>query len=383
MIFYMSNALPYILLVLFYIFLSAISYYNKKFRPIIEITSLIVFILFFGFRGFIFYDWSSYYPTFESLPDLSTLFTQDWMKWGWEPGFILFATITKELTNSYQFFVLLCTVIDTVLLTRFFKLYIPVIPLGFMMYIAMNGIQISTDLMRNSIAICIFLNAIPYIQKRKIVPYISLCLLATTFHTSALAYIPLYFFLDKKLNIWIGLSLFAIANIIYLFHIPILKSIISLFVGILLPSTKLWIDQYLNMDATTGSTLSIGYLERLLTATLIFCYYNKLIKSRNSPLFINATLIFLIIFLLLSEFRTISMRTSTLFSFGYWIVWIDLIDCFKYKNNKILFVSFICLYSILKTYSNCSSDVARYENVLFGNCNYNERLIELRKSLSK
>lgn len=379
----MSNALPYILLVIFYILLSAVSYYKNKFRLIIEVISVAVFILFFGFRGFIFYDWSSYYPAFESLPDVSTLFTQDWLKWGWEPGFILFATIIKELTGSYQFFILVCTVINAILLTKFFKLYLPILPLGFMMYFTMNGIQISTDLMRNSIAICIFLNAIPYIQKRKIVQYISLCLLAATFHASALIYIPLYFFLHKQLNKWIGLSLLVIANIIYLLHIPIVKPIISLFVGLLMPSTKLWIDAYLNMDATTGSILSIGYLERLLTATLIFCYYNKLIKRRNSPLFVNATLIFLIIFLLLSEFRTMSMRTSTLFSFGYWIVWIDLIDCFKYKNNKILFVSFICLYSVLKTYSNCSSKVARYENVLFGESNYNERLVEFRKSMSK
>ena len=379
----MSNALPYILLVLLYIVLSAVSYYKIRLRPIIEVISVVVFILFFGFRGFIFYDWASYYPAFESLPNISTLFTQDWVKWGWEPGFILFAAIIKELTNSYQFFILLCTVINIILLTRFFKLYISILPLGFMMYLTMNGIQISTDLLRNSISICIFLNAIPYIHKRKIVPYISLCFLATTFHSSALAYIPLYFFLNKRLNIWIGLSIFIIANIIYLFHIPILKSIISLFVDILMPSTKLWIDAYLNMDAATGSIISIGYLERLLTASLIFCYYNKLIKLRNSSLFVNTTLIFLIIFLLLSEFRTISMRTSTLFSFGYWIVWIDLIDCFKYKNNKILFVSFVCLYSVLKTFSNCSSDVARYENVLFGDSNYSERLIEFRKSLSK
>lgn len=379
----MSNALPYILLVLFYIFLAALSYYNNKFRSIIDVISIVVFILFFGFRGFIFYDWASYYPAYESLPDIFTLFTQDWMKWGWEPGFILFASIIKELSDSYQFFILLCTVIDTILLTRFFKLYVAILPLGFMMYLTMNGIQISTDLLRNSIAICIFLNAIPFIPERKIVPYIGLCLLAATFHSSALAYIPLYFFLNKKLNIWIALSLFLIANAIYLFHIPILKSIISLFVGALMPSTKLWIDSYLNMDASTGSTLSIGYLERLLTATLIFCYYNKLIEIRKSPLFVNATLIFLVIFLLFSEFKTISMRTSTLFSFGYWIVWIDLINCFRIKNNKILFVSFICLYSIIKTYSNCSSDVARYENVLFGASNYNERLVEFRKSLSK
>lgn len=379
----MCNALPYILLVLFYIFLSAVSYYKNKFRLIIEVISVAVFILFFGFRGFIFYDWSSYYPAFESLPDVSTLFTQDWLKWGWEPGFILFATIIKELTDSYQFFILVCTVINAILLTRFFKLYLPILPLGFMMYFTMNGIQISTDLLRNSLSICIFLNAIPFIQKRKIVPYISLCLLGATFHTSALAYIPLYFFLNKKINIWIVLSIFAIANVIYLFHIPILKSLISLLVGVLMPSTKLWIDSYLNMDATTGSTLSIGYLERLLTATLIFCYYNNLIKRRDSPIFLNATLIFLFIFLMLSEFKTVSMRTSNLFSFGYWIVWIDLIDCFKYKNNKILFVSFICLYSVLKTYSNCSSKVARYENVLFGESNYNERLVELRKSMPK
>lgn len=376
----MSNALPYLILVIIYIVLSAVAYYRPQRRALTEILSVLIMVFFFGFRGFVSYDWTSYYPAFESLPDVETLFTKDWMKWGWEPGFILLAAVVKEVTHSYEFFILLCSVTDIILLTRFFKRYITILPLGFVMFCAMNGIGMFTDLVRNSLSICIFLNALPFIRQRKLIPYLGMCALAAMFHASAIAFVPLYFFLDRKLNIWVALGLFLAANVVYLFHIPILKSFISLFVGIILPSTKLWIDNYLKMDVVTGSTLSIGYVERLLTAFLIFCYYGKLIEKRKSPMFVNATLIFLLLFLLLSEFRTISMRSSLLFSFGYWIVWIDLISCFKYKNNKILFVSFICIYSLLKTYSNCSSPVMRYENILTGASTYNERLMEFRNT---
>lgn len=70
-------------------------------------------------------------------------------------------------------------------------------------------------------------------------------------------------------------AIFVAANIVYLFHIPILKSIILLFVDLLMPSTKLWIEAYLTMDATTGSVLSIGYIERLLTGVLLFVIWTN------------------------------------------------------------------------------------------------------------
>ena len=66
------------------------------------------------------------------------------------------------------------------------------------LYLCFGGIIMSTNLMRNTIAIMIFINAIKYIDERKPIQFFLLCILAITFHLSALMYLPTYFFLHKE-----------------------------------------------------------------------------------------------------------------------------------------------------------------------------------------
>ena len=71
-----------------------------------------------------------------------------------------------------------------------------------------------------------------------------------------------------------------------------------LIAGIIMPSTQLWIDAYMGYDSG-GSSLSIGYLERLLSGILLFCYIDKLRKQReDGNIFINSIAIYLFLYLL-------------------------------------------------------------------------------------
>jgi hypothetical protein len=317
---------------------------------------------------------------YNNLPDFTTLFTQSILKWPWEPGFTILGVLCKTIFDDFQFFVLVCCLINMYLLVHFFKKYVTNLPLALMIYLGMRGITLSTDLMRNSLSLLLFVNSIQYIVEKKPIPYFSIGIVAVLFHSSALVYLPMYFILNRKYNKWILLSIFIAANIIYVAHIPIFKSIISLFITNFADSTQLWVNTYLDMDQSTGSVISIGYVERLLTGILLFCYMNKLYEIRkNNYVFVNSLFLCLCTFLFLSEFRTISVRCSTLFCFAYWIVWIDFIKCFYYRNNKLLFISFIGIYCILRTFGDCNSALANYYNVLFQNRTYNERLLNFRQ----
>lgn len=124
-----------------------------------------------------------------------------------------------------------------------------------------------------------------------------------------------------------------------------------------------------------STKISIGYLERLLTGSLIFCYYNKLIEVRKENIvFINAAIAYFMCFFLLSEFEILSKRLCALFAFGYWMLWMDLLKCFNIENNKKLFAVFISLYCILKIGSSTMLPDFKYENLLFGIQSYQERL---------
>ena len=309
----MVYAYPYLLLTLAFGVLAVSENYYKSSSEkttYINVLSIILFVFFFGFRGYVAYDWSAYCPAFNQLSDLPTMLSLPLNKWPWEPGFIVFAIFCKWIYPDYFFFQFACSFLNAILLFQFFRKYVDNIPFALVLFFAMGGIEISINLLRNSLAIFLFLNAIPYIQDKKPLPYFTICLLGCTFHSSCLAYIPMYFILNRNMKYNVMLAVFIAANMVYLLHIPILKTIILLFVDLLMPSTKLWIEAYLTMDATTGSVLSIGYIERLFTGVLLFCYMDKLRTLRGCNIFVNSMFFYLCIYLFLSEFRTISVRCS-------------------------------------------------------------------------
>lgn len=381
----MEFAAPYIFLILVLGFL-AFAYESREaqsWRTTITVFSLVLFIGFFGFRGFCFYDWNSYYPGFVSFR-LQDMFDNPVYKWRFEPGFTLLLAFSKGIVDSYHFFVFLCTCINTALLMRFLRGRVQNIPLALVICICMNGIIMFTDLMRNSISILLFMNSLEYLKARRPLPYFALNLLGITFHISSIVYLPLYFILHRHWNKWVYMGLFLAGNVIYILHIPIFLSIVSLFLGFIDPDLQWKVHEYTELMANESFRLSIGYLERLLTGLLVFAYLDKLRKMRDdSDIFINSILLYLVTFLFFSEFKTVSARISMLFTYGYWIIWIDLIRCFAVRSNRRLFVAFLSIYCLFKIYGSTNYIVARYDNVLFGAEPYHLRKLTYDKNFNE
>lgn len=369
----MSNSLPYILLITVFCSFAFIfeRTENNLTKTKIQYCSIGIFLIFFGLRGFILSDWINYYEYFYNC-DLSYIFEWTSTQGATEPGFTLLCLIVKFIWKDFHFFVLICCIIDTLLLLKFFHKRIQNIPLALAIYICFEGLLISTNFMRNSIAILLFLNAIDYIEQRDAKKYFLCIAIAISFHVSALLYIPLYFFLHKKCNKWLYLSIFIFCNIVFIGKISLVSTTLNI----------LGIDDSLSMKVRAyteiydkSTKISIGYLERLLTGSLIFCYYNKLIEVRKENIvFINAAIAYFMCFFLLSEFEILSKRLCALFAFGYWMLWMDLLKCFNIENNKKLFAVFISLYCILKIGSSTMLPDFKYENLLFGIQSYQERL---------
>lgn len=333
-------------------------------------------VFFFGFRGYTCDDWIAYYPAFQScsIEDINiTLYYDSGAKWLFEPGFTVLMLLCKSIFNDFHFFTLICTCINTILLFRFLKKYTVSIPFGMMMYLCFGGYGMNTNMMRNSIAILIFINAIEYIEKRQIVRYFLMCTLALSFHISSFIYFPLYFFINRKCNKWIYASIFIICNIIFLLQIPVFVTAFSLFTNTDAGKLSLMVDSY--TDSAEFQLLTIGYLERLFSGILIFCYYDKLLSIRNeNKIFINSFIAFIFMSFILSEFQVVSLRMAGLFIFSYWVLWGDLIKCFSIVNNRKLFMAFIGIYCSLKIIGSTNMITSEYDNILFGAKSYEERL---------
>lgn len=377
----MIYTIPYLLLLLFFFGLAL--YYEQAeetdTRNKISYGCLAVMLLFFGFRGFIFDDWQIYYSLFQECSFENVWFnvyTYKSAHWTCEPGFTLLMVICKSLIDSYYFFNFVCTVIVTALLFNFFQEQeFDNFPFALILYLCFGGIIMSTNLMRNTIAIMIFINAIKYINERKPIPFFLLCILAITFHLSALMYLPTYFFLHKRINKWVFVGIFLVGNFVFLTHTSIFLKVMSIFISTDSGRLSDMLEAYTSGTMDVASGISIGYLERLFSSFLIFCYYDRLVEVRkNNAIFINSFILYFVLTFYFSEFKEASLRMSYLFIFAYWILWRDLIKCYSIENNRKLFAGFLFAYCMLKMIGHTDVVTSQYDNILFGAKSYEERL---------
>lgn len=380
-----SYSIPYILLVVFYLALSVVYPLQDEddgqkvgFRLRLNVISFVVFLLFFGFRGFIGDDWTNYYRMFDkcSFDNIDALL-QSMQDTSFEPGFFLLNIVCKAIFgDNYIVFQFICTLITLLLLYKFLRRYVDNIPLGFALYLCMGGFVMSTNLMRNSISILLFANVLHLIVERKAFMYYLTCLLALSFHYSALLYFPVYFFFHKKISKWVLLVIFFILNVLYVAHVKfatqILLSVVSSFGEVYEKILEAYVEGKYG-DVSTG--LSIGYLERVFTFFLLFCYYDKLYSIRkDNVVLLNCAAAYFFLYFFFYEFSVFAGRMSNVFTMFYWVLWADLIRCFSIKNNRYLFLGFICLYCIMKITGLTNLETLRYDNFITGAQTYEERL---------
>ena len=386
----MVNGWPYFLLLLIYGCLALLyhSIDDKRARGLIQVSSVILFIIFFGLRGFIFYDWKSYFSWFASLDTSIQKTIQSFSGFlvnrPFEPLFTLLGVCCKIIYDDYHFFVFVCTSLNLFLLIRFFtRNNVYNLPLALLVFLSLNGIYLSTDLMRCSIALFLFANALEYIPQKKPLKYFFICIVACGFHISSIIYFPLYFILGKRIPKWLYITIFTIINIVYIFRISILGSVLSLCESVIPDWMYSSLSWYYKSSKAPGPIISLGYLERFFSGVLVFLFIDKLRQHRkNADVFINSFLIFIAFYLCFFDSRVIGTRFAYMLNYSYWILWIDLISCFTLRNNKILFVSFVAIYCFIKTFSIGQDPFSHYENILFKHSTYQEKELFFRQNFN-
>ena len=357
---------------------------EKKKLDLLVLGSLIVF---FGLRGFVYTDWTLYYQFFLKLPILA-----DWDYWtldgivfdcGYEKGFILYSILIKSLFSNYFIWVFIGSLLDLIVIHKIITKNTNYYILAVIMFILFGGLTIEFNLYRNSKAIICFLLSINYLQKRKLIPYLLLNALGCYFHISALLYLPLYFILDRRINMKLIWTLFIIGNVIYLFQIPYLSKIL-LSVGSILGGRINALIYFYMADSHFGVSagITIGYIERAISFILLALYYQK---SRNSftQVYVNMFFIYVFIYLYCSEFSIITQRVPLLFVLSYTIIYPQIFACFTSLKTKRYFLVVFVLYSVLKLAESNNEIFSRYDNLLFGIEKYEEREKILKQFIDK
>ncbi|MCD8318120.1 MAG: EpsG family protein, partial [Paraprevotella sp.] len=197
----------------------------------------LLFVLFFGGRGFIGWDWTAYYDIYESFPSVldssffhELIFKTSENQGTMEKGFLVYLALMKSLGFNYFMFVFFSVFIDMILVDRFIQRFCPNYALAMLLFVYVYC-NAEINLQRNMKSMALFLYSLQYAEQRKIIPFMALNLLGFTFHFSALFYICSYWLFRIPIGRRMYIALVLFLNVIYFFKINLLGGLISLVAG--------------------------------------------------------------------------------------------------------------------------------------------------------
>lgn len=134
-----------------------------------------------------------------------------------EKGFVLFELLISKFSQNFQWLFVSISILLGILSIYYLYKYSSCKPLSFFIFFSLGLYYCSMNFLRQTIAACIVAYAIIFIKKQKIIPYMLLVLLASTFHKSALIMIPFYFILQIKITkvVLVFYSLITIGIFVY------------------------------------------------------------------------------------------------------------------------------------------------------------------------
>lgn len=372
-----TYSLPYIAFIIFLIVLMLWEFHKiNKSKDIKQIRYLTIigYLFFFGLRGYVSTDFYLYYPFFENLPTLwsgKNIFISDY----YEPGFVVYSSIIKSVFNDYFIWVFINTVIDVIILDIIFRRYSKYYVLCFLLFFVMLGFVLEINNFRNIKAIILFLLSLKYIQQRKILPYMLLNVLGIFFHTSSFFFLPLYFFLHKRISRKLLIIIFIIGNILFLTQAKVMMPLINLITENISGTAIFRVANYISDELYGNSRgISLGYAERVLTYVLVIVFYNRLAANKDSNiLFANSYVLYFIAWFYFSDIFIFSDRVSLLFTYSYWLVYPNIYEIIKIRSYRKLFLRICIVFLPLKMAVQTSDILSKYDNIVFGIEDYESR----------
>jgi len=326
--------MSYILLLGSTIFLSPIT---KKQEAKNIVTLFYLFLLFFACTRFgIGTDYFNYYRIFNGLPaSFNNLTLLKLASYGVEPGFSFLIILFKRLNLSYVQFIAFCSFIPLTLIFYTIQKYSINKTVSLFIFFANYYMVYIESALRQGIAMAIFLHAIlSLISTKKIINYLFLILIGTTFHVSLIItlIVPVILKFNKKLL----LNKYSV----------ILLSIIAFIAGIVFFRSIVSIIPRINIYANDDSYY-FSIILRTLNMVLILYMYAR-VKNNLSKTEISLLKLYIfgnILYFFVSSISVFS-RLTEYFIFLE-IILIPSMIIFLNKSKKMMLAVYILLFSFL------------------------------------
>ncbi|WP_343320956.1 EpsG family protein [Sphingobacterium multivorum] len=188
------------LLIFGFSFLAFLRYINstsKQDGQVVYVFIWLALILLAGLRYRVGGDSLHYFDIFDSYPTLLTLGSYDFVNAEYNAGWIIFNAIIKTFSDSFYTFQIFHAIIVNSIIFYFIQRYSRNKFLVIFFYLFFYYLYFNMEVLRESLAIAVFLLAIPSLLSKSWLKYYSYCLLAYFFHSSALILIIFPLFAKK------------------------------------------------------------------------------------------------------------------------------------------------------------------------------------------
>jgi len=370
----MFYSFPYLILFAFYIvfYLIEDTYKNNaSVRSKIRFFCALLFIVFFGFRGYIGSDWFNYEYSYSIT---------SWKQWtinDYEFGYSAIAKTFAFFKIEYFNFVAFITALQIFLLDRFLSKF-PKFSVSFF-YIALIALFpiLIIDLQRNFLSILCVINGIVFLNEGKKKQFYLFVVVGMLFHLSAIVFFILPYLNKLKFKKGMLLALFAVGLAVYFLQINFYKGILST-IGTVVGGRLEHLIGQSTAETESAYGLTFGIIEKIVLYILLINVYPKI--SKSSLLIVNACVIYLLIYFYFSTSQSFINRFANLFFWGYIMTYDLLREYFmKLKLKSFFMLSFI-LFCFLRVYIGYNSTLYRYVNVLIETENKGIRIYDRNAS---
>lgn len=277
-----------------------------------------------GFRYGVGTDYFNYEYIFKniSLNNISAEFSYDFL-----------SIFIKKFFSNAQIIFLVTSFIILMLFFISIPKYSKRYELSIFLFITMYHFYYSMNIVRQYIAISIVLYGIRYIFSENFKKYLFCVIFASTFHSSAIIAIIIYFLRKKFL-----LDNHITTIIIFLFALLVYNNVENVFyyVSILIPKYKIYTQNSINIEE--GSYLNVIVYGILLF--IMYLYKNKIIqRDKENILYMNMLVVTFILSIV--DFKTVLFGRVLLYFSIYCILIIPkFIDIF---NKKLKIIMYLCI----------------------------------------
>ncbi len=149
-----------------------------------------------------------------------------------ESGYVVLNWLTSAIGLDFHGFLILYAAIFVFAASKFIYDYSDSPTLSFILFVSVNFFTLSFGILRQTLALSIFLLSLPFIKKRKLIPYLLLCFLGFTIHRIAIITLPLYFVYNltftKRRYLYAGGALLALLAVSPLLMNYVLRPLLRL-----------------------------------------------------------------------------------------------------------------------------------------------------------